>query len=155
MDLKPLFQLDITNERPETADAEERAVDLVAPDRTQTSTSRIIRNTEVVDALKEQYNYSCQMCGEKWYSGEHIGYAEGHHLPPLGRPHNGLDTKSNILCPNCHADFDYGMLTIDPESLRIHYRYDAAIDGAQLDVADAHNPDMQFIDYHNQEIADA
>jgi hypothetical protein len=154
--LEPAFQPEITNRQPEKADDEERAADFVAPDRTQTATSRIIRNTELVDDLKEQYDYTCQVCGENRYRGEGIGYAEGHHLRPLGRPHNGPDIASNILilCPNCHADFDYGMLKLDPDSLRVQHGYDGEIDGTHLEVADDHELDVEFVEYHNREIAE-
>lgn len=154
--LEPAFQPEITNRQPERADDEERAADFVSPNRTQTSTSRIIRNTELVDDLKNQYNHRCQVCDEKRYRSKGVGYAEGHHLRPLGRPHNGPDIASNILilCPNCHADFDYGMLKLDSESLRVQHGYDRDVDGAHLELADTHELDVRFVEYHNREIAE-
>ncbi|MCD8044866.1 MAG: HNH endonuclease [Tannerellaceae bacterium] len=41
-------------------------------------------------------------------------YAEGAHIRPLGRPHDGDDNSDNIicLCPNHHVMFDKGMFSI-------------------------------------------
>jgi putative restriction endonuclease len=44
-----------------------------------------------------------------------IGYAEGAHIRPLGKPHNGRDDTQNLLClcPNHHVMLDKGCFTID------------------------------------------
>lgn len=101
------FVAKYAGERP---DSEELAEDYPQPERTETTTSRIIRNTDIIKNLKEMYDHKCQVCGTSRQKSGGNGYAEGHHLQPLGDPHDGPDVRENILvlCPNHHADFDYG-----------------------------------------------
>lgn len=74
---------------------------------------RIIRNTKTAIDIKKLYNHHCQVCNIviNTRSG---GYAEGAHIKPLGRPHNGDDNPDNIicLCPNHHVMFDKGCFSI-------------------------------------------
>ena len=78
------------------------------PNRIDSVVSRIVRDTATSNALKERYKFNCQVCGITlpYRDGQH--YIEVHHLRPLGRPHYGPDTESNmlVLCPNHHAMFD-------------------------------------------------
>jgi putative restriction endonuclease len=81
--------------------------------RKTTTVSRLIRDSKESQWVKKLYDYQCQSCGitlETLFSK----YAEGAHIHPLGRPHNGPDTRENILCfcPNCHVLFDKHALTI-------------------------------------------
>lgn len=41
-------------------------------------------------------------------------YSEAAHIRPLGAPHNGPDTKDNMLClcPNHHVLFDNGAVSV-------------------------------------------
>jgi len=78
---------------------------------------RRVRDTEKVRNLKKVYGYRCQVCGNPSIQiGPKKYYAEGHHLRPLGKPHNGEDLESNIiiLCPNHHVMFDRSVMAIDP-----------------------------------------
>lgn len=79
-----------------------------------------------------EHDYRCQICLAQRRRSEHEHYAEGHHLHPLGE--GGPDIRENILivCPKCHADLDYGMVAIDPETHTVDHEYDSAIDGLQL-----------------------
>ncbi|KAB1194703.1 HNH endonuclease [Haloferax sp. MBLA0076] len=142
-------------EHEERVDAAESTPDLSPPERIQTTRSRIIRNTKLTSALKERYSHTCQVCGDRRRRNVDDGYAEAHHLKPLGRPHGGPDVEANVLvlCPDHHADFDYGMLAIDPDSKTIAHAYDRDIDGASLYVRDDHEVDEQYLEYHNREIA--
>jgi len=132
-------------------DDSERVPDLSPPSRTESTLSRIVRNSPLVRELKRTYDYKCQVCGEQRQREEN-GYAEGHHLRPLGSPHHGPDEKGNILvlCPNHHADFDYGMICIDPETYEITHAYDEEADGRELAVLPAHDLDTRHLKYHNQ-----
>ncbi|MDS0298286.1 HNH endonuclease [Halogeometricum sp. S1BR25-6] len=152
------FTLQRRSEKREGIDREEAASDLDAPERVETTRTRIVRNTPLATALKRRYDFACQVCGEtrRRGAGEDDGYAEAHHVRPLGRPHDGPDAESNllVLCPNHHADFDYGTVAVDPESYRIAHAYDAAVDGETLFVRGDHALDARFLDYHNREVAD-
>lgn len=77
--------------------------------------SRIVRDTAIVRRLKALYADACQICGTR-LAGTLSGWthSEGHHIRPLGSPHNGSDTEANILivCPNHHALLDYGAIEL-------------------------------------------
>lgn len=150
------FTLQRRGETRERIDRTEAAADLDAPERVETSRSRVVRNTPMVRALKERYGHACQVCGETRRRRPGEGYAEGHHVRPLGRPHDGPDAESNllVLCPNHHADFDYGLVAVDPDSYRIAHAYDAAVDGGTLFVRGDHPLDARYLAYHNREITD-
>lgn len=91
------------------------------PGRIPTTISRIVRDTKLVKDLKRQYKWKCQICGERLALRDGKHYAEGHHLLPLGVPYNGPDVAQNVivLCPNHHAEFDYGSIAIEPNTLVI------------------------------------
>lgn len=134
------------------ADVSEEDFDPSPPDRRETHRTRIIRDTQLVNEMKEQYSYQCQVCGEKRLRTLEEGYAEGHHLKPLGEQHNGPDIKQNIiiLCPNHHADFDHGLIRIDPDTLELTSLADKDVDGSRLDCD--HRISREFIEYHNTEL---
>lgn len=140
----------------EPVDEDERASDYTRPDRIETQSSRIIRNTQLVKRLKAAYECRCQVCGDQRKKISGSPYAEGHHLQPLGSPHRGPDVEENIviLCPNHHADFDYGMIEVDPDSLEIDHAYDDEISGRELRINADHDIDPEFLRYHAEQIAD-
>jgi len=136
-------------------DAEEVAVDAATPQTTEVTVSRMIRNTAIVADLKQAYEYECQVCGEVRYRDEIEPYAEGHHIKPLGKPHEGPDVPGNILvlCPNHHADFDYGVIDIVPETHRIRHAHDDGVDGETLTVDPEHRLEEAYLRYHQREIS--
>lgn len=144
-------------ESAENADRQEPARDLGTPDpeRVETTRSRVIRNTDLAHDMKRMYDHTCQICGASRQGPDGDPYAEAHHIRPLGRPHDGPDEPENILvlCPNHHADFDYGRLTVDPETYRVTHTYEEAVDGKQIDVADPHELSDEHLTYHNRVIA--
>lgn len=112
--------------------------------RASTTTQRIVRNTAVARHVKTLHDYTCQMCG---FRIETPGgpYAEAAHIRALGKPHDGPDVKSNVLClcPNHHVMFDEGAIYVDRDGtvrmsadhnavgeLRRHARH--PVDAAQL-----------------------
>lgn len=115
-------------------------VDAVHPERRETIVQRIIRDTETARVLKLRHRNQCQICGVAILLWGGFTYAEAHHIKPLGHPHNGPDTPSNmiVLCPNHHAQCDLGAIRLDIESLRR--------------VPD-HIIDTEYIQYHNTIIA--
>jgi len=90
------------------------------PDEFDPTDKRRIRDTTMSRSLKRKYNYTCQVCGIRLSSINGQGYAEGAHIVPFGSPYHGPDEQSNllVLCPNHHAEFDMGVLAIDPETFR-------------------------------------
>lgn len=82
--------------------------------RAYTSTQRLIRNTAVTEWVKNLYDYTCQVCQLRLMTAV-TPYAEGAHMRPVGRPHNGPDAAENVLClcPNDHVLFDRGAIGLD------------------------------------------
>ena len=74
--------------------------------RTQVTTSRVIRSSVIGNYVKKMYDYTCQISGER-LNAPNGPYAEACHIQPVGRPHNGPDEVSNVLClsPNMHVLF--------------------------------------------------
>lgn len=74
-------------------------------------------------------------------------YAEGAHIQPLGRPHDGPDVARNILClcPNDHVRFDRGAITIAQDGRIVGM--DGSHEG-QLLTAGGHVVDLTFLAYH-------
>jgi hypothetical protein len=91
------------------------------PNRKFMRVSRLIRDTALSRRIKIKYKWVCQVCGGRIKLPDGNFYAEGHHIQPLGKGHDGLDVEDNIiiLCPTHHAEFDYGCIAIDPESNKI------------------------------------
>lgn len=86
------------------------------PRRERSVVLRIVRDTKASRSVKHIHDYKCQVCGLRLETT--VGpYAEGAHIRPLGRPHNGPDDSNNILClcPNHHVLFDLGAFSIGNE----------------------------------------
>ena len=89
-------------------------VDLVSPpDSVAYDTIRPIRDTKKSRELKEMYGNKCQVCGYSLEAGAGFLHSEVHHLRPLHE--GGSDTHDNmiVLCPQHHAEFDYGAMHVD------------------------------------------
>lgn len=81
---------------------------------TPTTTNRIDRDRDLAQWVKRTHKHACQICGEM--ISTMVGpYAEAAHIKPLGSPHNGPDTRENLLClcPNCHVRFDRHAIYVD------------------------------------------
>ena len=104
---------DIQAKAPATASVGEKLGN-TNPQRELTTTSRIVRSSAVGNKVKAHYDHTCQICGVRLLTPAGP-YAEGCHVRPLGKPHNGPDTTDNVLClcPNCHVLFDTHAITID------------------------------------------
>jgi hypothetical protein len=121
-----------------------KAKDLSEPGETTrslTTTYRILRDTGLARKIKTLYKFECQICGHTIHLRNGQGYAEAHHIKPLGAPHNGPDAPENILClcPNHHVQLDYGIISIKKSELRI---------------VDGHSVGDEYIEYHNSEIVE-
>ncbi|HPT77398.1 MAG TPA: HNH endonuclease [Defluviitaleaceae bacterium] len=123
------------------------------PQKVSYVTERILRDTRVIQELKVLYNYTCQVCNIPLNRGIGDPIVEGHHIMPLGKPHNGPDIPENvvILCPNHHALFDMGVITIDVAQRRvIHIDPNDSLNGSVLVLK--HTINEEFVNYHNKYI---
>lgn len=125
------------------------------PERTEYTTTRTIRDTTLSAMAKDLYDHRCQLCGDRREGRDGGAYAEAHHVKPLGEPHRGPDAADNllVLCPNHHADFDYGRVRVDPVSLVVEHAFDDDVDGTFLTVDPDHDLDTRYLSYHNDTIA--
>jgi putative restriction endonuclease len=115
------------------------------PKRKQYISQRIVRDTKTSLYVKELYDYKCQICNIQIATP--VGhYAESAHVKAVGNPHNGPDTKENIicLCPNHHVMFDLGMISID-ENFNI-----IGVLSGMLNLHPKHKIDKEFIIYHRE-----
>lgn len=114
---------------------------------------RIVRDTAVIQELKALYRYTCQVCQQPLNRGFGDPLVEGHHIRPLGQPHNGPDVPANviILCPNHHALFDCGAITVDLARKQvIHADPSDRLNGAAL--ALRHEIGEEYVRYHNEHL---
>jgi putative restriction endonuclease len=119
------------------------------PPRARLTTERVVRTTAVVRRVKELHGNRCQVCGTAIKTPTD-GYAEGAHIRPLGRPHDGPDVEANVLClcPNDHARFDYGAIVLT-DTLEIRDALQGTSLG-QLRTAQGHSVDPRFVRYHRE-----
>jgi len=115
--------------------------------RQQITYQRIIRDTQQGREIKALYDYRCQGC-ETRLVGSAGPYAEAAHIRPLGRPHNGPDSRENLLClcPNHHVLLDYGGFAIT-DSLTI------LGSNRKLIVKQEHRISVEHIRYHRTHYA--
>jgi putative restriction endonuclease len=117
--------------------------------RAETTVQRIVRSSEVSRRVKEMHGYVCQMCGEMIAIASGA-YAEGAHIRPLGRPHDGPDVEANVLClcPNDHVRFEFGTYVIG-DDLVVTDRVTGRTIGALRTVA-GHRIDTAHVAYHRE-----
>ena len=110
--------------------------EMAEPERVRSEVYRILRDTELARKLKRLHRNKCQLCGHSIQLPNAESYSEGHHIKPLGGPHNGPDVAGNIivLCPNHHAELDFGAIRLEPSRIRSEH---------------GHIIERQFIEYHN------
>ncbi|MFW1378457.1 HNH endonuclease, partial [Vibrio parahaemolyticus] len=104
---------------------------------------RIARDTEKSRQIKKLYAYQCQVCGTAIRTKSGF-YAEGAHIKPVGRPHDGDDSIDNLLClcPNHHVMFDKGMFAVADD-----YTLLGDAEG-KLTVNSAHYINLENFSYH-------
>lgn len=131
-----------TRKLPEEIELDHRVRD---KKRREGTVLRIIRDSKIALSVKQLYNFKCQVCGTaiKTKSGF---YAEGAHIRPLGKPHNGDDSVANLLClcPNHHVMLDKGTFSISDE-----YKLLGEEKG-KLYVHDKHQIELNHFKYHRE-----
>lgn len=124
------------------------------PSRIAMSVERVIRDSNLVRTVKNLYENRCQVCGTTIETGR-ARYSEGHHIKPLGGNHRGPDTADNIivLCPNHHAEFDYGWMAVDPDTMEIcHVDPGNQYVGERLSQVAGHEIAREYLRYHMEHI---
>lgn len=110
--------------------------------RIATTVLRLVRDTKVSQQVKSMNDFTCQICGTQLLC---VGgpYAEGAHIRPLGKPHDGPDVVGNVLClcPNHHVLFDHGGFVID-ENYLVQGLGEPTLLGGMT------KPDQQYLEYH-------
>lgn len=91
--------------------------------------NKLVRNKKYVEILKQYYDNTCQVCGEKLPVGINEYYSEVHHIKPYNSATNGDDILENmiVLCTSCHKQFDRYYLAINPETLTVHYYHNGIL----------------------------
>lgn len=91
------------------------------PERQESTTCRILRDTNLARRVKLLHGFQCQLCGYSIVLPDGSRYAEAHHIRPLGDPHRGPDVIENIvcLCPNHHIELDYGVRPLLSDDLHV------------------------------------
>lgn len=84
--------------------------------RREVTSSRPDRDQRLVERLKVMYQHECQVCGSR-IETRYSHYSEAAHIRGVGRPHDGPDELSNLLClcPNHHVEFDRLAIYIDED----------------------------------------
>jgi putative restriction endonuclease len=116
-------------------------------DEHYSTVQRVVRNTAVTQWVKELHDFRCQICGTRLETASGA-YAEGAHIKPRGRPHDGPDSVDNVLClcANDHVRFDRGSLVIS-DGLEVSDRVSGLRRG-RLRLRPGHRPAQQFLAYH-------
>jgi putative restriction endonuclease len=120
--------------------------------RIEATVQRLVRNTMISQYIKNLHKHRCQICGHTLTVAAGP-YAEGAHVRPLGRPHNGSDVASNILClcPNDHVLFDLGAIVVE-DDLTIRDTRTGEKRGV-LRSARGHTVDIAALRYHRERLA--
>lgn len=120
--------------------------------RTESVSSRIVRDRTVAEQVKAWHDSACQVCGTRLQTVAGA-YAEGAHIQGLGQPHNGPDDESNMLClcPNHHVLFDSGAIHID-DNFVIWDSIEQTRIGPLRRVSE-HRIGLDFLRYHRQHYA--
>lgn len=114
--------------------------EITAAERKEVTTTRVVRDTDLVSKLKTLYENKCQICSYSIDLGSRY-YSEGHHIQPLGTPHHGPDNINNIIivCPNHHVLLDFGAIKLELSKLKLL----------------KHKIDPYFLNYHNKQIVNS
>lgn len=149
------YKLNLAYDELESDPAPLKAYGVQVPETKQVVRNIRMRNSFLGIEIKQRYRNICQACRipVPLYSGQN--YAEAHHLWPIGSPHFGPDVAANIivLCPNHHAMFDRGVVTIKPDTLRVLHIVEGVFPkNARLFLGPWHPLNQKYLNYHHHEI---
>jgi hypothetical protein len=123
-------------------------------EKREVDAARAKRDSAVVRSIKRLYENTCQVCGKRRLKNDDEGHSNVYHLKPLAD--DGPDVPENVVvvCPNHHADFENGMLRVDPETLEIDHEYESDVSGSKLLLEDEHDVEPEYLKYHNREVVE-
>ena len=136
--------------RLERADAERLPLLTNGPaPRATTTGERIVRDTSRAGLVKKWHDWTCQVCGLR-LTTQSGPYAESAHIRPLGRPDDGPDLESNMLClcPNDHKRFDGGAIVIT-DALRV-IEVETGETLGRLRTTRRHRIDVEHVGFHRR-----
>ena len=122
------------------------------PERKNVTTSAIKRDSSVSEWVKKTHKDRCQFCSITLQT--RVGtYSTGAHIQGLGRPHDGKDETSNLLClcPNCHVLFDKGVLYIAKDNKTVINIVNG--DKKPINLEETHVLDELAIAHHRLQVA--
>lgn len=121
------------------------------PTKIKTTLIRRIRDTKKTAQLKLIYENRCQICDYSFPLNTFGGYSEVHHVWPLGD--NGVDDFDNmlVLCPNHHAEFDYGVIKFNLKNRNEIVNSENKIIG-KLSFKKGHSLNYKNIEFHNRRV---
>lgn len=70
-------------------------------------------NRDLIDRLKRNYDYRCQICGRSFGEFYGVDLAECHHIEPFSRSLNNDANNLLIVCPNHHRIIHAASPTFD------------------------------------------
>ena len=115
--------------------------------RATTTGERIIRDTTRAGQVKKWHDWTCQVCGLR-LTTQGGPYAESAHIRPLGRPDDGPDVESNMLClcPNDHKRFDGGAIVVTDDFMVVEVATGTTL--GPLRMTRRHNIDVEQLAFH-------
>lgn len=124
------------------------------------TTKQVLRNVRLrcsflASEVKRRYKNICQVCRTPVVIAAQKYFANAHHLWPLGSPHFGPDLIGNIivLCPNHHAMFDRGAVSIVPDSLVVLHKIEGVFSPrTRIYLESWHSLGQKYLKYHHGEI---
>lgn len=123
------------------------------PGRSESIMERVIRDSLLAEQIKRAHGHHCQICGDRLTLQQGF-YAEGAHIRPLGKPHNGPDEPGNLLClcPNHHVLFDRGAIAIQADLAVMNMASGVSL--GPLRLAPNHDINPEHLAYHRKVITE-
>jgi len=149
------YELNLAFDEIETEPVPLNMTGTISPETKQVVRNIRLRSTLLGAEIKRRYKSICQACRIPVPISTNRDYAEAHHLWPIGSPHFGPDVPGNIVvvCPNHHAMFDRGAITIDPTTLKVRHIVPGVFSvRSQLYLEDWHSLGQKYLQYHHHKI---
>ncbi|MFI6511667.1 YDG/SRA domain-containing protein [Streptosporangium sp. NPDC050855] len=122
----------------------------IAPNRWEQVSRGIYQDRKLVEHVKKAHDHECQVCGIALETIGGLRYAETSHIRGLGIPHNGPDTRDNILClcPNHRMLFEFGAIVVDEKLQVVDQITGEIIDDLRMN--SKHRVSQEHLRYHRE-----